>query len=257
MTQAKVACCIISPRTPGFLSLGSVSDKLIRTVTLPDFKFLSLDVNGHANAALPNRFLKQIGESRALAVLLPGLNYSCDNPLLYYTTNICIAHSIDVLQLWANYNAAEFQSLSEPDQLHWLVGDAAALIAAGRAQRSYTRLILVGKSIGTLTLGALLGDTDAYQDPHAIWFTPLIRFPVVVRGMLRSSKNSLFLAGSADRSFNTNLLGNTRHFLFHQHLIIDGADHSLQIPGDLSRSLDVMKQIVATIETFINSVLAE
>lgn len=224
---------------------------------MPDFKFLSLEVNGHANAKLLNRFLKQTGESRALAVILPGLNYSCDNPLLYYTTNLCSAHSIDVLQLWANYTGAEFQSLSDEAQLHWLVEDATALIAAGRAQRSYSHLILVGKSIGTLTLGALLDQANTYQDAHLIWLTPLIRYPVVVRSMSHSAKNSLFLAGGADRSFDTNLLGGARRFLSHQHLIIDGADHSLQIPGDLPRSLDVMKQIVAEVETFINSVLAK
>ena len=224
---------------------------------MTDFKFLSLDINGHANTPLPNRFLKQIGESRALAVMLPGLNYSCDNPLFFYTTSICLAHSIDVLQLWANYNANTFQSLPEKDQLRWLVEDATALITAGRAQRGYAHLILVGKSISTLTLGKLFGDSDTYLDAHAVWLTPLMRYPFVVRGMSRARPKSLFIGGGADRSLNTNLLGNMPRISHRESLIIDGADHTLQIPGDLPRSLDVMKQIVAEVEIFINSVLAE
>jgi hypothetical protein len=224
---------------------------------MPNFEFHSLDVKGHANVVLPNRFLKQTGESRALLVMLPGLNYSCDNPLFFYTTSICLSHSIDVLQLWANYNASAFQSLAEKEQLRWLVEDATALVNAGRAQRDYKHLILAGKSISTLTLGALFGDSDAYQDAHAIWFTPLMRFPVVLRGMSRARPKFLFIGGSADRSLDTNLLGSFPRCSYRENLIIEGADHALQIPGDLPRSLDAMKEIVAAAETFITSALAE
>jgi hypothetical protein len=224
---------------------------------MTDFKFLSLDVIGHASAPLSNRFLKQTSESRALAVMLPGLNYSCDNPLLYYTANACLEHSIDVLQLWANYNSTEFQSLSNEAQLRWLVEDATALINTGRAQQDYTHLILVGKSIGTLTLGALFGDSDTYLDAYAVWLTPLMHYPHVVRGMSRARPKSLFISGSADRTLDTNLLGKMPHCSHRNEIVIEGADHSLQIPGDLPRSLDVMKQIVALVDNFVNSILAE
>jgi hypothetical protein len=224
---------------------------------MPNFEFLALEVKGHASVALPNRFLKQTGESRALLVMLPGLNYSCDNPLFFYTTSICLAHAIDVLQLWANYNLSAFQSLPEKEQLAWLVEEATALIQSGRAQRDYAHLILVGKSISTLTLGALFGDADDYLSAHAIWLTPLMRFPGVVRGMSRARSRSLFIGGSADRSLDTNLLGNFPRIPDRENLVIEGADHALQIPGDLPRSLDAMKTIVAAVEAFLTSALAE
>jgi hypothetical protein len=224
---------------------------------MSNIEFSSLAVTGHAQAALPNRFLRQTGESHALAVLLPGLNYSCDHPLLYYTTEILVAHSFDVLQLWANYTAVEFQALSNQDQVRWLVEDAAALVDAGLAQRNYRRLVLVGKSIGTLTLGALLSNSDAFLEAYTIWLTPLVHYTVVARGMSRVNKKSLCVAGSGDRSFDVNLIRNAPLYLSRQNLIIDGADHSLQIPGDLPRSLDAMKEIVAAVETFITSALAE
>ncbi len=224
---------------------------------MPNFEFHTLAVKGHTQADLPNRFLKQTGASRALLVMLPGLNYSCDNPLFFYTTSICLAHSIDVLQLWANYNAREFQLLGEKDQLRWLVDDATALITAGRAQRDYSHLLLAGKSISTLTLGALFGDSDAYQEAYAIWFTPLMRFPVVLRGMSRARPKSLFIGGSADHSLDTNLFSNFPRIPYRETIVIEGADHSLQIPGDLPRSLDAMKEITVAVETFITSALAQ
>jgi hypothetical protein len=224
---------------------------------MPNIEFSSLAVSGHAQAAIPNRFLRQVGESHSLAVLLPGLNYSCDHPLLYYTTYILLEHSFDVLQLRADYNAAEFQSRSNSEQLRWLAEDATALLNAGLAQRNYSRLILVGKSIGTLTLGALLGNSDAFLDAHTIWFTPLTQYTVVVHGMARAHKKSLYVAGSGDRSFDTGPLRSAPFYASHQNLVIEGADHALQIPGDLPRSLDVMKQIVTEVETFIKSTLAE
>ncbi len=89
-------------------------------------------------------------------VLFPGLNYSCDNPLLYYLSRLAVDRSADVLQLWANYTIPEFQSLSKQEQVKWLLEDALSLIEAGQKNRHYERLVLVGKSIGTLTLGSLI-----------------------------------------------------------------------------------------------------
>jgi hypothetical protein len=221
---------------------------------MPNIEFSSLAVTGRAQAVLPNRFLRQLGESRSLAVLFPGLNYSCDNPLLYYTTGSLIEHSVDVLQLWANYNAAEFQSLSKQAQLHWLEEDATALIHAGLGQRNYDRLILVGKSIGTLTLGALLSNSTAFLDAHTIWFTPLIHYTVVPQGMSRARKKFLLVAGSADRTFDVAFSAQAQDDLPHQSLVIEDADHSLQIPNDLPRSLDVLKQIVTVTNEFIDGI---
>lgn len=224
---------------------------------MPNVEFSSLLVNGHAQATIPNRFLRQVGESHSLAVLLPGLNYSCDHPLLYYTTTILLEHSFDVVQLWANYTVTEYQSLSNQEQLHRLAEDATALINAGLAQRNYSRLLLVGKSIGTLTLGALFSNSETFLDAHAIWFTPLTQYTVVVRGMARAHKKSLYVAGSNDRSFDTGPLRSAPFYASHQNLVIQDADHSLQIPNDLPRSLDMMKQIVAAVDAYVKSALAE
>lgn len=224
---------------------------------MPNIEFSSLAITGHAQAAVPNRFLRQVGESEHLAVLLPGLNYSCDHPLLYYTTSILLQHSFDVVQLWADYTATEFQSLSNQEQLRWLAEDATALLNAGLAQRNYRRLLLVGKSIGTLTLGALFSNSETFLEAHAIWFTPLTQYTVVVHGMARAHKKSLYVAGSGDRSFDTGPLRSAPFYASHQNLVIEDADHSLQIPNDLPRSLDVMKQIAAAVDAYVKSALAE
>lgn len=221
---------------------------------MTSIEFSSLAVTGHAQAALPNRFLRQLGESHSLAVLLPGLNYSCDNPLLYYTTGSLVDHSIDVLQLWANYNTAEFQSLSKQAQLRWLEEDATALIHAGLAQRNYDRLILVGKSIGTLSLGALLSNSEAFLDAHTIWFTPLVHYIVVPQGMSRTRRKFFYVAGSADRTYDPAFLAQEQDTIPHQALVIEGADHALEIPNDLPRSLDALKQIVIATNDFIDGI---
>jgi hypothetical protein len=219
---------------------------------MPQIEYLSLNIKGHGGTPLPNRFLKQAGRAGGLAVFLPGLNYMCDNPLLYYTANLLVARGVDVLQLWANYAVPEHQSLSKGDQLKWLLDDAGALIAAGRGQRDYGHLILVGKSIGTLTMGALFGQFDSLADASSIWFTPLIRYPFVVEGALHARGKALFLAGTADATYDAGAMARIEAREGARVMVVDDANHSLEIPGDTPHSLDVMKNIVQTVGTFLD-----
>src|SRR5512146_462385 len=98
---------------------------------MPEIQYTSLDVAKPSGEKIPNRLLKQTGAARALMVIFPGLNYTCDNPLLYYLSSLAVDRSADVLQLWANYTIHEFQGLSKVDQVKWLLEDAHALIATG------------------------------------------------------------------------------------------------------------------------------
>jgi hypothetical protein len=223
--------------------------------TMKKIGYTSLDVAGHADVPLPNRFLKQISIPDTLAVILPGLNYSCDNPLLYYTTSLLIDHSADVLQLWANYTVPEFQSLPKPAQIQWLLADAASLIAAGQKNRQYEHLILVGKSIGTLTLGALFDQVNELADASAIWFTPLFHYPSVVEGALHARGRALFVAGAADPTYDADAVKRIELRSIAHVVVIQEADHSLEIQGDTRRSLDVIKEIMAVTETFLDQTI--
>src|SRR5512143_2439516 len=104
---------------------------------MAEIGFTSLEASSPNHGAVRNRWLKQAGPAQALVVILPGLNYTCDNPLLYYLSHLAADRSADVLQLWADYALPSFQSISNAKQAEWLLENAWALIQAGRKSRRY------------------------------------------------------------------------------------------------------------------------
>jgi len=58
-----------------------------------------LDIRGFAGEAVPNQFIKQESEADRLAILLPGMGYSCDMPLFYYAQNVLEERGADVLRV--------------------------------------------------------------------------------------------------------------------------------------------------------------
>src|SRR5262245_25536830 len=117
----------------------------------------TLAVSGYRDEAVPNTFLRQDGATDHIAILLPGINYPCDLPLLYYPARQLTARGADVLRVEYTYNRRpDFAALSAADQAEWLRADTTAACRVGLAQRAYRQITLVGKSLGTLAMGQLL-----------------------------------------------------------------------------------------------------
>ena len=65
----------------------------ITSLTTPDVK----------NPMPDNTFFWQEDKTDHLALILPGLNYTCDMPLLYYSAQFLVAEGADVLQVKYDY----------------------------------------------------------------------------------------------------------------------------------------------------------
>ena len=116
------------------------------------FNISSLKVEEHHHLSVRNTFIQQAEPGDGIALMYPGLRYSCDKPLLHYTTEVLLDQGFDVLQLWADYDNPEFRGASQAERTVQLIEDGKALLKAGIKANSYTNLILVGKSLGTLTM---------------------------------------------------------------------------------------------------------
>jgi hypothetical protein len=216
-------------------------------------RILSLPVSGYNGTAVPNRFFQQAGAARDLAVVVPGLNYTCDMPLLYYPARLLVERGADVLQVHADYTLPAFQSRERMEQVAWLGQDAQGAVQAGSKQRSYDRLILIGKSIGTLSL-AYLVTQGGYAAAITIWLTPLLRQPWLVQAAAQCRGPALFVAGTGDSTYDPGALQTILQATGARSFILEGANHSLEIPGMLQRSVAWMSEYLWEIEQFLNSV---
>jgi dienelactone hydrolase len=216
-----------------------------------------LSIEGPDKSPLPNRFYRQEnGGASHLALILPGLLYTCDKPLLYYPTQLLLWRGADVLQLWRDYSSPDSASASREEQAGSLMSDCQALLEAGRSQKDYAGYILVGKSLGTIGLAYLLSQL-AGETVAAIWLTPLLQQPRLVQAAANAPAPGLFIAGSGDPNYDAQAMARIRQATGAESLIIQGADHSMEIPGDMTRSLFVMQKIMQGVADFLDSCLPE
>jgi hypothetical protein len=214
----------------------------------------TLQIVGYRDAAVPHTFLRQEAETGHLALLLPGIAYTCDNPLLYYPGRLLLDKGTDLLRVEYAYNKNEqYGAASQAEQGQWLDADVTAAYRAAVAQRPYERITLVGKSLGTLAMSHLLATEDGLAGATAVWLTPLLRFEQPRRQIARWGRGgrSLFVIGSADPYYDAAGLAEVEQATGGQSLVIEGADHSLEISGDTARSLEALQRVIQAIQEFI------
>lgn len=219
---------------------------------MAEYSIGPIEINGYRDKTVPNRFFRNVGPANGLAVLFPGLRYTCDMPLLFYPTKLFLTKGFDVLQLQTDYTDDRFSSNSPDRQLDWLGADAQGALQAGLAQREYPHLVLVGKSIGTLAMSVLLLNQPELRAHVTVWLTPLFRLPLVEQATQQLSRPALFVGGTGDATFDAERLDHLETVIQAEKLVYEDADHSLEVSGNLDRSLQILQELVAGLSDFID-----
>ena len=216
-------------------------------------EYLHLDITGYQGRLVPNEFVRPEGSVGRLAILLPGFAYTCDMPLFYYAESLCVAAGIDVLRVEYAYNTVPgFLNLPDDETDRWLAADVTAAYRAAIEQGAYRELVLIGKSIGTVAMAYLLTMTDRFAGPvRAVWLTPAFGLPHLTELMVRCPDPSLIVIGDADHHYDPAALARLRATTSPEVLVIPGADHSLEIPGDLTASIAALQQTMQAVERFL------
>ena len=77
------------------------------------------------------------------------------------------------------------------------------------------------------------------------------------RGIARRSRieqthpHSLFAIGTADKFYQPDILKGLEHVTGGRSLVIEGANHALEIPGNIPKSLMALDQIVQALQEFL------
>lgn len=219
---------------------------------MAEYSIGPIDIQGYQDKAVPNRLFRNVGPANGLALLFPGLRYTCDMPLLFYASKLLLHKGFDVLQLHTDYTNDKFSNNSPDRQIDWLSEDAGAALQAGLSQRDYPHLVLVGKSIGTLAMSLLLLNQPELRSRVTIWLTPLFRLPLVEQATQQLSGPALFAGGTGDNTFDAGRLEHLKSVIPAQSLVFDSANHSLEVEGNLARSLEILQELVSGLSDFID-----
>ena len=165
-----------------------------------------------------------------VATLLPGRGYGAQAPLLYYARLLLRSRG------WA-VRTVDWEKAPGLDP-----ADHAAVAAFARevlATADPAQDLVVGKSLGSLALPAA-----AERGVPGIWLTPLLGIEDVRRAAARAAASTLLIGGTADPYWDGAAAAATGAAVFE----VPGVDHSLERPGDLNGTLEVLSAVLSRID---------
>lgn len=172
------------------------------------------------------------GDPDRVTLVLPGRWYPPAGPLLWFAREAAQLHGWSVLEVWD-------ELWNDGDWLEWTKERA----RAGLAYASGTRRVVVGKSLASAAAGVVAADRLP-----AVWLTPLLTEPEVEAAFAGLSARTLLIGGTADPTWDGDIARRTEGA---EVLELDGADHSLQIPGDLQASLALLGEVATAVGEFL------
>jgi hypothetical protein len=185
----------------------------------------------------PGEAVLHEGDPGRCAVVLPGVRYFSQAPLLWFAREAAQAAGWSVLEL-------SERAPGDEEPFEWMRDRAArALEAAASAET----VAVIGKSLGSAAAPLV-----AERGLAAVWLTPLLVRPEVVAALASSSAPALLVGSSADPTWSD---GEQPGGELVSVLEFDGLDHSLQVEGDPLASLDVLRQVTERIRAFLESVV--
>ena len=190
--------------------------------------------------------------SDTLLIMLPGLGYTNQMPLMFYLHEIAQARSWDVLQVHYDYRTVPRETSSE-EWIARFLGDVRPLIDAAMEKGRYKNVVLAGKSIGTNVMTTLL--SRGFEGATAfIWLTPLLRSEPVRQAVMNNGP-SIALFGDKDYAVADVNLTPISQAGVHM-IIVPGADHSMMIEGNVPESIAMLAHSMRELENWLDEALA-
>jgi hypothetical protein len=174
--------------------------------------------------------LQHEGDASRCAVILPGIRYFSQAPLLWFAREAAQAGGWSVVEV-------DERAPRDQEPFEWMRGQAErALEAAAGAER----IVVIGKSLGSVAATLVSGP--------AIWLTPLLDRPEVAEAIGSATAPTLLVGSSADPTWAGGAVPENASV---EVLELEGLDHSLQVSRDPIASVDVLRDVTARVGAFL------
>ncbi|MGO2930922.1 hypothetical protein [Microbacterium sp. KRD172] len=171
---------------------------------------------------------------RRSALLLPGVNYTAQAPLLYWSTAVLLSAG------W-HIRIADWE---EGDRAHATPQDLIEhVFELNAAEGAGTLDLVVAKSLGTLALPRCIDENIA-----GVWLTPLLNRSEVAAALLTADRRHLAVGGTNDRHWIPEAVQGTAAEL----VSVEGADHAL-LHDDWRESMRTSNDIAERIAAHLAS----
>lgn len=172
-----------------------------------------------------------------LAVFFPGIGYHCDKPLLYYSEKLAKQYQYETIKIG-------YEGLSK--DLDEAFSGALSQTESALAEvdwKQYEDVLFVSKSIGTAVACAY---AKKYAVPcRNIYYTPL------EKTFAFAAQRGIVFHGTGDPWAQTEIIQAKCRENNLPLDIIEKANHSLEIPGDTRRNLEILTHVMEGTHSYI------
>ncbi|MGH2620673.1 MAG: hypothetical protein ACRDHG_08905, partial [Anaerolineales bacterium] len=135
-------------------------------------ELIALPLTAADGRPLVHKFYRHPEDAASLLVIFPGNHYGVDGPLLYYPAKLLGAQGWDTLAVSYGFQTA----MREPfaDGLESLVSECVTAITAAIEGRQYSRIGLIGKSLGAGVVAYLCAHRPELATARAAYLTPAL-----------------------------------------------------------------------------------
>jgi hypothetical protein len=172
------------------------------------------------------------GDPARCAVLLPGVRYFSQAPLLWFAREAAQARGWSVVEV-------DERAPSDQEPFEWMRGQARRALDATDAELT----VVVGKSLGSAAAPMVTGP--------AVWLTPLLVRPEISAALISASAPALLIGSRDDPTWSDGSVPDNPAL---EVLELEGLDHSLQVSRDPIASLDVLRTATQRVASFYERV---
>jgi hypothetical protein len=181
---------------------------------------------------------------------LPGDNYGVDGPLLYYPGLWLWSLGWDTAAITYGYQSTG--KAFSPLEIADVLAESQRAIERLLAEREYTRLVLIGKSLGAALVGLLCQEMELPSGTRTVYLTPPLG-PMFNPIFLGTTQSACIALGTGDRFFDAKVLSELKGTKSFDLIKVENADHSMNISDDLEASLHALREVTEGIVDFVIS----
>ena len=187
---------------------------------------------------------------KKLAIIFPGVGYTCAKPLLYYTAQLAAEYDYEVIRLDYGMDIHNFKGRTMEDLIPVAVTAKERILAQMKEinPTQYKDILMISKSIGTV-IACKVQEELAWDKKTArhFWMTPI---PLTLPYLENFS--GLFVAGTGDPYLSKELVEKAAF----EHpektgKIFPGCNHSLEIHGDTKGNIQRLSEVVEKLREMI------
>lgn len=199
-------------------------------------------ISSYWGVNLESRIVSQ--DSNTLAVLMPGIGYTLDRPLMDYSKKLVLQLGFDVLSVEYGFQIVR-KNLDREKELKYLIKESLYIFKSALHEK-YRKIIFISKSIGTIIHTLLCDEVSDYEVKN-IYLTPINETLKI--GI---KENSLVITGTHDPLINIETVEEIRKIKGVKLIEIKDGDHSLNINNNVLSSIITLHNVIEAEKEYLH-----